>query len=73
MFFVANITTDFLIKNKHFRRLIDFEEHDIRYISVFYSKKSKNIKMLLDFKYFKFNFSSELKMAQKLLRFLSEM
>ena len=57
MFFVANITTDFLIKNKHFRRLIDFEEHDIDYISVVYTKKSKNIKMLLDFKYFKFNFS----------------
>ena len=28
MFFVVNITTDFLIKNKHFRRLIDFEERD---------------------------------------------
>ena len=57
MFFVANITTDFLIKNKHFRRLIDFEEHDIDYISVFFTKKSKNEKRLLDIKYFKFNFS----------------
>ena len=57
MFFVANITTDFLIKNKHFRRLIDFEEHDMHYVSVFFTKKSKNEKRLLDIKYFKFNFS----------------
>ena len=57
MFFVVNITTDFLIKNKHFRRLIDFEEHDIDNFSVFFTKKSKNEKRLLDIKYFKFNFS----------------
>ena len=57
MFFVVNITTDFLIKNKHFRRLIDFEEHGTAYVSVFFTKKSKNEKRLLDIKYFKFNFS----------------
>ena len=36
---------------------IDFEERDLSAVGVFYTKKGKNEKGLLDYKYFKFNFS----------------